>query len=76
MTSTDLQPIDISADYDFLLPLDHGQRIVAFKHFNTSTLYTKFSRFDWSAGRTHRNRLSDKLDWRVAQENVTQCGLN
>ena len=31
VTDTDLTPIDIRADYDFVLPLENGQLIVTFK---------------------------------------------
>ena len=28
----ELKAVDIRADFDFLLPLEHGQRIVTFNH--------------------------------------------
>ena len=75
--STELKALDIRADYDFLLPLENGECIVAFKQFHnkrvTEYIYKGFMQM------SHFNRLgrligTDTLESYVLQYNVVQCG--
>ena len=73
-SSTELKPVDIRAKYDFLLPLENGQRIVAFKWFlkreDVAKCFTQMSCFD------RHGRLIEMKNIRrhVQQENVVQSG--
>ena len=71
MYTNELKAVDIRADFDFLLPLDHGQRIVAFKRDDYENV-TLMSCCD------PRGRLigSEFLERHVEQERVAQCGLS
>ena len=65
--------VDIRAKFDFLLPLEHGQRIFAFKRFYKSEEtedVTLMSCFD-PLGRLIDSKYLEHL---VQQENVAQCG--
>ena len=69
----ELEAVEIRADFDFLLPLEHGQRIVAFKlHYKSedSEEVTQMSCFD----RLGRLIGSQYLDHLVQRGNVAQCG--
>ena len=77
IANNELTPIDIRVDYDFVLPLEHGQRIVAFKwyytgQFATQKYFMRMSCFD------QLGRLigTDNLDYYVKRQNVAQCGPN
>ena len=73
MASTELKRVEIrAADYDFLLPLDHGRRIVAFKNWGDKLFYAEMSCFDLS-GRLIR---SADLVSQVKRTQVGQCGPN
>ena len=66
MASADLKTIDIRAEYDFLLALNHCQCIVIFKHIvSYYTGYsTQMSCFDWlrrQAGTRCRRRTRDPM---------------
>ena len=72
-STTDLKPVDIRSDYDFLLPLEHGQRIVAFKRILDSDdvqCFTKVSCFNRLGRLIHFNIMGRH----VQQENVAQSG--
>ena len=71
ISTNELKAVDIRIDYDFLLPLDHCQFIVTFKHFNKKR-FTQMSSFDW-AGRLIG---TDTVELRVKRENVAQCAPN
>ena len=76
IANKELKPIDIRDDYDFLLPLEHGQRIVTFKShkkddpFGDETFSMQMNCFD------QLGRLigTENIEHYVRQENVTQCG--
>ena len=69
-----LKPIDIRAEYDFVLSLEHGQRIVTFKSddeydFDEPTQISCFDRLGRLIG-------TEKLECDVWRENVAQSGPN
>ena len=74
--STELKPIDIRAHYDFLLPLEHGQRIVLFnRHLECDDFekcFTQMSCFD----RHGRLLGTVNIEHHVERENVVQCSPN
>ena len=76
INSSDLKPVDIRVPYDFLLPLEHGQHIVAFKcNYQTDddcTDDTQISSFD----RLGRLVGSANLEVHVYQGHAAQCGPN
>ena len=74
--SSELKPVGIRPAYDFLLSLEHGERIIAFKelhkrvnedHFECFTIMTCFDRLGQS-------KSNDTLEYNVQQANVVQCG--
>ena len=71
IANTELNLIDIRVDYNFLLPLEHGQRIVTFKDCADESS-TQISCFD----RLGQLIASDNLDHLVDLEDVCQCGPN
>ena len=72
-TDADLKPIDIRASYDFIVPLENGQRIVTFKSGHSRADETiQMSCFD----RIGRLLGSNKLKCNVRRENVAQCAPN
>ena len=81
ISSRELTPVDIRVRFDFLLPLEHGQRIVAFKwkadfsaDLNSSPMRTtSFNCFD-RLGRPIGSETTVKS--RVYRENVALCGSN
>ena len=73
--SNEFQPIDIPASYDFLLPLEHGQRIVTFKRHKTEE-YDDDAMLMSSFDRLGRLVGSDDLDYYFEQKDVAQCGSN
>ena len=74
ISSTELNAIDIRADFDFLLPLNRGQRIVLFKRClevdEFERRFTQMSCFDRFGRLLGINSLSNH----VKQGNVAQCG--
>ena len=75
MTSAELKPVaHIHCDYDFLLPLNRGQRIVAFKRFlrsdDVENCFTQMSCFD----RLGRLIGSGDMECHVERERVAQSG--
>ena len=71
----DLKPVDILAEYDFLLPLDNGQRIVLFEQRHECVdfedrFFTQMSCFD----RLSRLLDSGSLNDHIESKNVAQCG--
>ena len=74
IASTELKPVDIRVDYDFLLPLEHGERIVAFKRFlernDYEHCFTQMSSFD----RLGRLTASESVRHHVERDQVVQCG--
>ena len=74
MASAELKAIDIRADYDFLLPLDHGQRVVLFnRHLDWDDFekcFTQMSCFD----RLGRLEGINSVEHHVKDGNVAQCG--
>ena len=72
--STELKPVDIRVAYDFLLPLENGQHIVAFKRVFSSLefdkCYTQMSCFD----QLGRLTGTDVLQRHVQPEHVVECG--
>ena len=79
IANTDLNLIDIRVDYNFLLPLEHGQRIVAFKWHHNNRHFQKekqpciqMSCFD----RLARLIGSANLEHNVERQNVAHCGPN
>ena len=72
--TVEFKPLDIRARYDFLLPLDDGQRIVAFKQFllesDDEKCFTQMSCFD----QLGRLVATGELEHHVQLENVAQCG--
>ena len=72
ITSSELKPVDIRARFNFLLPLEDGERIVAFKCFLNSKdvhkCFTLMSCFD----RHGRLIKTEKLPRHIAQRNVVQ----
>ena len=66
----ELQPVDIRVPYDFLLPLENGERIVAFWHHGGDYISrTLLSCFDWLG----RLICTKDLDRHVKQQEVAQC---
>ena len=81
MASNELTAIDIRVDYDFVLPLEHGQRIVAFKwYYFDSGLYDdneKYYSQMTCVDRLGRLFCTNNLDKAfVRREDVAQCGPN
>ena len=76
LASTELKPVDIRSDYDFVLPLDHGQHIVTFNlYFENSddkTNFTIMSCFDRLGRLKGKVTLQDLVD----RDNVAQYGPN
>ena len=77
MASSELKPVDILVDYDFLLPLNSGYGIVTFKWFYQNEDFerciTQINSFDWA------ERLigsEDNLNFHIQQEKVSECGPN
>ena len=69
ITDTDLMPIDNRAAYDFVLPLEHGQRFVTFKSPEYEDA-TQMSCFD----RLGRLIASHHLDCQLKRETVAPSG--
>ena len=69
ITNTDLTPIDFLAQYDFVLPLEHGQRIVTFTSPDNEDA-THISCFD----RLGRRIGSDKLEGSIKRDHVALNG--
>ena len=71
---TDLKPVELLVPYAFLLALDRGQRIVAFKQFltnvNITKYFTQMSCFD----QLGRLIATDTVERHVRQEDVVECG--
>ena len=68
---TDLKPVELLVPYDFLLPLEHGRRIVAFKQSHEGQKWiTQMSCVD-QFGRLFGTATLKRF---VQQKNVTQCG--
>ena len=66
--NTDLKPVDIRIAYDYVLPLEQGQHIVAFTFDNL----TKMSCFD-----RHARLLGiENIQHHVKREHVAYCGPN
>ena len=78
--SSELTPVNIRSAYDFLVPLEHGERIVAFKVLHKLVNETFFEWFTVisCSDRLGLNELGrncdDILKHIVQQENVVQCG--
>ena len=75
MASTDLKPIDIRAEFDFVLPLEHGQRIVTFKRYTKKDRYrdaTQMSCFD----RLGRLLGFEDLEYDVMRGHAARSGPN
>ena len=74
IASTELKLIDFRADYDFLLPLEHGQRIVLFNRYlegdEFEKCFTQMSCFD----RLGRLTGINSVEHHVKRGNVAQCG--
>ena len=72
--SNELKPVKIRAPYDFLLPLEHGQRIVKFKHFfEIDDIYKSFTQI--SCFDLHGHFIRTKtLKCHVQSKHVAQCG--
>ena len=73
--STDLKPVPIQRDdYDFLLPLEHGQRIVAFRYQSASiNSCIKMRCFDLFGRMIRSNMVVGGI---YRQKSVSQCGPN
>ena len=76
-SNSELKPVDIRTDFDFVLPLDNGQCIVTFKWFNEKDgfelCFTQINSFDLS-GRLIGS--SNGLRHHVDPKQVAQCGPN
>ena len=62
---TELKPVELLVPYDFLLPLEHGQRIAAFEHFldsNDIECFTQMSYFDQLGRLIGTVRLTSHLE--------------
>ena len=68
-TSTELKPVDARSDYDFVLPLDEGQRFVTFTQMRKEKRFSQMSCFEL-AGRLICYTLAPN----VKQQEVAQCG--
>ena len=65
-----LRPVDARSDYDFVLPLDEGQRFVTFAQMRKEKHVTQMSCFD-SVGRLI---CSKRLEAQFHPKRVAQCG--
>ena len=70
--------IGIRDEYDFVLPLEHGQRIVGFKWHRETSLFTKEKSFMRMSCFGQLGRLigSANLKHYVERQNVAQCDPN
>ena len=80
LSTNELKAADIRIDYDFLLPLDHCQFIVTFKHWLTpkrfgEPMLAKFTQM-CSFDRAGRLIGSESVERLVKRESVAQCGTN
>ena len=71
ITNNELNFIDFRSEYEFVLPVEHGQRIVTFK-FDGIEQVTQMSCFD----KLGRLIGSDNLECHVWREDVARCGPN
>ena len=74
--SKELKPIDIPIDFEFVLPLEHGQRIVTFSHVSESKdvdkCFTQMRCFD----QLGRLIAADTVDRHVTPFDVVKSGPN
>ena len=74
LDTNELKAVDIRADYDFLLPFEHGQKIVAFQwcfvNGDFDKCYTQMSCFDLLG----RQIGTGTVRRRVERDNVVQSG--
>ena len=75
IANNQLKPYVLRTSYDFVLSLDHGQRIVFFTHYNRVSK-DQFSSFTLIISCDRHGRLINlvTLGDRVIRENVSPCG--
>ena len=79
IANNELTPIDVRVDYDFVLPLEHGRRLVAFEWVNIQEQFLKEESYSkmTCVDRLGRLLCSDYLNkHRVRRQDVAQCGPN
>ena len=79
IANNELTPIDVRVDYDFVLPLEHGRRVVAFKWFKYQEPYEEEQSYMQMTCVDRQGRLlgTNNLNKHfVGREDVAQCGPN